>query len=118
MKPVTWQDLQFSREQELYTQLRPVLERLKKSYENFARKSQQQEKEFIMHLSHSVKIDQLENMARLLHTVNQRLCADLKVNLFLFRSPVSNALCTPRSSVQAIGQKKEVVVLREDLTLR
>ncbi len=108
---ITWQDVQFAREQDLYQKLHPVLERLKSHYSKFAQKSQQQEKEFFMHLSHSVRIDRLENIAALLDRINRRLNIDLNVTLFLFQSPISNAMCTPRSTIQSVGQKKELVIL-------
>jgi len=55
MPIVTWRDVQYAREQHFYTKLRPVLADLQKKYRNFAAKTQQLEREFFRHLSHSVR---------------------------------------------------------------
>lgn len=102
---VTWQDLQYGREKALYNQLRPVLEDLASKYKTFSDKTHVQEKEFFKYLSHAVKIDKLPNVAKLIQDINHTLNTNFQLNLFMFQSPIANAMCLPR---YGIGINKEV----------
>ena len=93
---VSWNDLQYEREKILYNKVDVVLKELQSKYEAFCKKTQLQEKEFFNHLSDSVKIDKLPSVSDLLDTVNRNLHTDLRINVFLFQSPTSNAMCIPR----------------------
>jgi uncharacterized tellurite resistance protein B-like protein len=101
---VTWQDLQYGREKDLYARLRPVLEDLAGKYKAFSEKTYIQEREFFKYLSHAVKIDKLPNVSELITDINQTLNTDFQLSLFMFQSPVANAMCLPR---YGIGQRKE-----------
>lgn len=111
MRYVTWLDMQYQRELEYYGKLRPVLEGLKAKHREFSEKTHQQEREFLKHLGLSVKIDRLPQVASLLAEMNSRLRTDLKVNVFLFQSPLSTAACIPRYGLGGDGEGKEMIVL-------
>jgi len=111
MRPVTWKELQYRREQELYARLRPILDRLRRDYGAFAERTNQHEREFLSYLSHSVKIDALADVVELVQRLNERLHTTLKVNIFLFQSPVANALCVPRYGCHTNGNNQELVIL-------
>ena len=111
MRQVTYHNLQYARERELYTKLRPVLEDLRRKYKAFSDKTQQHEKEFFKHLNHSVKIDRLPRMSQLLHQLKDRLKTDAKIDLFLFQSPTSKALCIPRYGFRGRADSSQVVIL-------
>lgn len=111
MKKITCHDLQYKREKEFYAKLHPVLERLRREYKAFSDKTQQQEKEFFKHLSYSVKVDKLAEVSYLLQQINNRLNTDLKINLFLYQSPISNACCIPRYGVKRSETCNELVIL-------
>jgi hypothetical protein len=111
---ITWQDVQYGREEALYKQLRPVLEDLANKYQAFSEKTHMQEKEFFKYLSHAVKIDKLPGMAKLITDINQTLNTDFELNLFMFQSPVSNAMCLPRYGIglnKEAEDTKELVIL-------
>jgi uncharacterized membrane protein YebE (DUF533 family) len=97
---ITWQNLQYGREKDLYSQLRPVLEDLASKYKVFSEKTYLQEREFFKYLSHAVKIDKLPSMAKLITDMNQTLNTDFQLNLFMFQSPVANAMCLPRYGIE------------------
>jgi len=111
MPIVTWKDVQYEREQHFYTRLGPVLADLQRKYRDFAAKTQQLEQEFFKHLSHSVKIDTYEPIPTLVKQLNQRLGTDLKISLFLFQGPVSNAMAIPRHAATDGHGDRELVVL-------
>jgi uncharacterized membrane protein YebE (DUF533 family) len=111
---ITWQNLQYGREKDLYSQLRPVLEDLASKYKVFSEKTYLQEREFFKYLSHAVKIDKLPSMSRLIADINQTLNTDFQLNLFMFQSPVSNAMCLPRYGIEHRKEDedtKELVIL-------
>ena len=111
MSIVTWSDVQYAREQQFYTKLRPVLADLQKKYREFAARTQRLEREFFKHLSHSVRIDTYEPISTVVKQLNQRLGTDLQINLFLFQAPVSNALAIPRHAATGGHGDGELVVL-------
>ena len=111
---VTWQDLQYGREKALYAQLRPVLEDLAGKYKAFSEKTYVQEREFFKYLSHAVKIDKLPSVSKLITSINQTLNTDFQLNLFMFQSPVANAMCLPRYGIERRKEEedtKELVIL-------
>ena len=112
--PIRWQDVQYGREKALYAQLRPVLEDLAQKYQTFSDKTQLQEREFFKYLSHAIKIDQLPGMSKLLLDISQTLNTDLNLSLFMFQSPIANAMCLPRYEIgvnRESGNIKELVIL-------
>ncbi len=108
MKEVTWKDMQYGRDRQFYAQLRGVLEDLGRKYKAFSEKTQQHEREFFKHLNHSVKIDRLPTVSRLLAQLRDRLNTRPEIDVFLFQHPISNALCIPRYGV---GRMNRLVIL-------
>ncbi len=111
MPTVTWRDVQYARERQLYAKLHPVLADLQKKYRDFAARTQQLEREFFKHLSHSVRIDTYGPISALIEQLNQRLGTDLQINVFLFQAPVSNALAVPRHAATGAEGERGLVVL-------
>ena len=111
---IGWQDVQYGREKALYTQLRSVLDDLAEKYQTFSDKTQLQEREFFKYLSHAIKIDELPAMSKLMVDISQTLNTDLNLSLFMFQSPIANAMCLPRYEIgikKDSGNIKELVIL-------
>ncbi len=110
MGTITYHDVQYRREQELYESLHPVLEKLKATGD-LTKKVQQLEREFFQLLGHALKIDTLPGMTKLLARLNDSLKIDLKVNLFLLQSPVCRAASMPRYGTQSKRDMDEIIVM-------
>ncbi|MDY6862170.1 MAG: TerB family tellurite resistance protein [Thermodesulfobacteriota bacterium] len=110
-KTITWQEVQYGREKLLYKKIRPVLEDLRNRYKVFSEKTQYQEREFFRHLSHSLKLDKLPSIASLLNIVKERLNLDAQINVFLFQSPIPNAMCMPRYGILYKDKSQKLVIL-------
>jgi uncharacterized tellurite resistance protein B-like protein len=110
MRTITYHDVQYRREQQLYKSLQPVLERLKTTG-SLAQKVQRFEMEFFQLLGHALKIDTLPEMTKLLGHLNGSLKICLKVHLFLLQSPICHAASMPRYGIQSKRDGDEIIVM-------
>jgi len=110
MTQITYTDLQCQRELYYYRKLRPILETLKKKWQDFERRNQLREKEIFRHLSHSVHINRLRGIRGIMSEINERLNTRFRVELFLFQSPLPNALCMAGAVGTAEGDELLILV--------
>jgi len=111
MLQITYKNLQYQKESELYSKLQSVFQKLSRDYEDFSNRTQQQEKEFFNHLSHSVRINNLQNISGLISHIKSQLQEDVDINLFVFQSPISNALCMPRFASSKNNNHNDLVII-------
>ena len=103
-------ELQYQREREYYSRIVPVVQQIKKRH-NVANKIQQQETEFFKHLSNSLRVDSLPQIAGLLKRLNERLGQNLTIDLFLLQCPVAFAASMGRDGLVSKGESREIIVI-------
>ncbi len=108
---ITWRDLQYGREQDLYGKLHPVLEDLKQQYAQFAEKSRQHEKGFLQCLSTAMRINKLDGIPKLMESIAGRLNLPVKLDMFLTQSPVANVMCQLRDLGHEAGEDDRLIVI-------
>jgi len=111
MEAITHKDIQYQRELDFHQRLAPVLVQLKKQYADYIQKTEQQEKEFFRQLSNSVRIDRFNEVRSIIDSMNSRLHTNFHIDLFLFQSPISNAMCIPRYTNGFSEDNQELMIL-------
>ena len=107
---ISFKNLQYRREVDLYNKLFPVFNLLRLQYDKFEASKQNLEREFINLISSSLKVDNLSSVNKIIQGVNQNLNTDFKIDIFLNQSSNSNALCMPHFSSGA-GQEDKLIVI-------
>lgn len=111
MKRITYKDLQYPREEHYYTKLKPSFDRIKENHAGFEHKIARQEENFFNILSNSVRIDGLDRIGALVTDINSHLDTEFDIDIFLYQSPVSNAMCIPHYSLTDDEKVRKLIIL-------
>lgn len=96
MPVITFQDLQYRRERELHSRIKPAFDHLRTESRVIKERVNLLEQTFYRNLGQSIRMDSHPRVRGLLDDVQRSLCTDFEIQVFLSNNPMPNACVMPR----------------------
>ena len=113
MAIINFKDVQYATELHYFNKLKPAFSKLSNNNAGLKERAHRLEEEFYRLLSHSIRIDDFDNIKKLIDRIQIQLDKSLDLNIFLFQSPAPSAMCLPRYSYTEGSDEKLIILVSQ-----